>query len=107
MLHASRLRNVSYGKPFFITELRPFCHADGVERLCEPYMFHRLSAVRKKTTVLFSCHNQTACLTRFNIISDIMNLRRYLFSSDLDVIPTVVRKKAREFYWYVIVLGKL
>jgi hypothetical protein len=97
----SGLSNVYYGKLFLIIELRPSCSAGGVERLCEPYMVHRLTALRKKPTVLFSCQSQAACLTRFSIISDVMNLRRHLFSSDLDVMYRVVRKKAREFYWYV------
>ena len=97
----SGLRNVSYGKFFFITKLRPSCHADVVERLCEPHMVHCLTDVRKKPTVLFSCHIQAACLTRFSIFSDIMNFRRHLFSSNLDIMSKVVRKEAREFYWYV------
>jgi hypothetical protein len=97
----SGLSNVSYDNLFFITDLRPSCHADGVERNYELYMVHRLTAVRKKPKVLFSCHIQTASLTRFSIISDVMNPRRHLFFSDLDVMSKVVRKKARDFYCYV------
>ena len=74
-------------------------------------MVHGPTTVRKKSTVLLSCHIQAACLTRLSIISDIIVLRRHLFSSDLDVMSKVVRKKEREFYWYVVrmslSLGKL
>jgi len=74
-------------------------------------MVHRPTAVRKKPTVLLSCHIQTACLTRFSITSDIIDLQRHLFASDLDVVSNVVRRKAREFLLVcrpdVIVLGKL
>jgi hypothetical protein len=101
----SGLSNFSYGKLFFITEPGSSCHADYVERMCEPYMVHRPTAVRKKPTVLLTCHIQAACLTRLSIISDIIDLRKHLFSSDLDVVSKVVRKKAREFYWYVVLMS--
>jgi hypothetical protein len=81
----SGLRNVSYDNLLFITELRPSCHAVGVERKYQLYVVHRLTVVRKKPRVLFSCHIQAACLTRFCIISDVMNPRRHLFFSDLDI----------------------
>jgi len=97
----SGLSNVCYDNLFFITELRPSCHADDVERQYELYVAHRLTALRKKPKVLFSCHIQAACLTRFSIISDVMNPRRHLFFSDLEVTSKVVRKKTRDFYCYV------